>query len=126
LETQRLICFEDRGFCRYYVGVRGSQKPCEWAYFSLETLRLLEKYAGRTVDRNSVRKYAKRNSLILPKYMQKVAWRLMVKAMPREVARFVQSRFGELKISEARYEDLLGEADQYYLEYLKGLKSLPF
>jgi len=31
--------------------------------------------------------------------MRKVAWRLMIRAMPREVARFVQSRFEELKIS---------------------------
>jgi len=34
----------------------------------------------------------------------------MVQTMPREVARFIQSRFSELKISEARYEDLLNEA----------------
>ena len=34
LETTRLVCFSDKGFCRYYVGIRGSQKPCEWAYFS--------------------------------------------------------------------------------------------
>jgi len=33
----------------------------------------------------------------------------MIKAMSKEVARFIRSRFGELKISEARYEDLLGE-----------------
>jgi hypothetical protein len=41
LETTRLVCFEDRGFCRYYVGLRGHNKPCEWVYFSLETLMLL-------------------------------------------------------------------------------------
>jgi len=124
LETRRLVCFYDKGFCRYYVGLRGSQKPCEWAYFSMETLRLLEKYAGEATDRNSVRKYAKRNNLVLPKYMRKVAWRLMVKIMPREVARFIQSRFGELRISEARYEDLLGEADQHYPKYLEKLREL--
>jgi intergrase/recombinase len=45
----------------------------------------------------------------------------MIKAMPREVARFIQSRFGELKISEARYEDLLSEADQHYSKYLEKL-----
>ena len=27
LETQRLVCFQDKGFCRYYVGLRGFQKP---------------------------------------------------------------------------------------------------
>jgi len=44
--------------------------------------------------------------------------------MSREVARFIQSRFGELKISEARYEDLLSEADEYYLNYLKEIMSI--
>jgi hypothetical protein len=35
----------------------------------------------------------------------------MIRAMPREVVRFMESRFWELKMSEARYEDLLSEAD---------------
>jgi intergrase/recombinase len=124
LETTRLVCFEGRGFCRYYVGVRGTQKPCEWAYLSTTTLKLLEGYAGESLDRNSVRKYARRHGLLPPKYVRKVAWRLMVRAMPREVARFVQSRFGELKVSEARYEDLLSEADEYYPKYLSYLGEL--
>jgi intergrase/recombinase len=47
----------------------------------------------------------------------------MIKMLPREVARFIQSRFGELKVSEARYEDLLSEADEYYLKYLNCLSS---
>jgi hypothetical protein len=42
VDTPRLVCFHDKGFCRYYVGVRETAKPCEWAYFSTETLRLLE------------------------------------------------------------------------------------
>ena len=75
------------------------------------------------MDRNSIRKYARRNNLELPKYMRKVAWRLMVKTMPREVVRFIQSRLGELKISEARYEDLLSEADEQYPKYLSYLIS---
>jgi intergrase/recombinase len=48
----------------------------------------------------------------------------MIKVMPREVARFIQSRFGELKVSEARYEDLLSEADEYYSKYLNYLNNL--
>ena len=56
--------------------------------------------------------------------MRKVAWRLMVKTMSREVARFIQSRFGELRVSEARYEDLLGEADKDYLKYLRYLSDV--
>jgi len=47
----------------------------------------------------------------------------MIKVVPREIARFVQSRFGELKVSEARYEDLLSEADEYYPKYLNCSSS---
>jgi len=65
-----------------------------------------------------------RRDLLQPKYMRKVAWRLMIRAMPREAARFIQSRFGELKISEARYEDLLSEADEQYSKYINYLFGL--
>jgi hypothetical protein len=37
------------------MGIRGSQKPCEWTYFPTKTLKLLEEYAGESVDMNSVR-----------------------------------------------------------------------
>jgi intergrase/recombinase len=69
-------------------------------------------------------KYARRNKLLQLKCVCKVTWRLMIRVMPREVARFIQSRFGELKISEARYEDLLSEADQYYSSYLNSLSTI--
>jgi intergrase/recombinase len=50
----------------------------------------------------------------------------MIQAMSREVARFIQSRFGKLKVSEARYEDLLSEADEHYPKYLEHLnKTIP-
>ncbi|RLE63480.1 MAG: integrase [Thermoprotei archaeon] len=116
--TKRLVCFEDKGFCRYYMGLRESEKPCEWMYFSIKTLKTLEDILPRHVNRHQVTKYARRHNLVLPKYVRKISWRLMVKAMPREVARFIQSRFGELRVSEARYEDLLGEADEEYPKYL--------
>jgi len=122
IETPRLVCFEERGFCRYYLGIRGPQKPCEWAYFSAELLGLIKAVAGRRVARNNVHKFTKRRGLLAPKMMRKAAWRLMVRAMPREVARFIQSRFGELTVSEARYEDLLTEADQHYPSYLGLVK----
>lgn len=42
-----------------------------------------------------------------PKIMEKEAWRLMIKAVSGEAA-----RFAGLKIFEARDEDLLTEADE--------------
>jgi len=56
--------------------------------------------------------------------MRKVAWRLMVKAVSREATRFIQSRFGELRLSGARYEDLLAEADEDYPKYLQIVREL--
>ena len=94
------MCFQDKGFCRYYVGIRGIQKPCRWAYLPLETLRLLEKHVRKEVDRSPITRYARRHGLLPPKHMRKVAWRPMVRAMPREEARFIQSLFGELRVSE--------------------------
>jgi intergrase/recombinase len=87
-------------------------------------LRLLEKHADKRIDMRALQRYAKRHGLLAPKYIRKIAWRLMIRAMPREVARFVQSRFGELKVSEARYEDLLAEADEHYPKYLDQLEGL--
>jgi len=124
LEVERLVCFDK--FCRYYLGLRGHQKPCEWIYMSRGTIELLKTLAPKDIDRNSVRRYARRHSLTLPKMFRKVSWRIMVQAMPREVARFIQSRFGELRVSEARYEDLLSEADEYYLKYLEKLEEVQF
>jgi len=123
LITGRLVVFKDKGFARYYVGLREGVKRCEWAYMSLDTLNLINEVAPKRSDKRVVSLYAKRNSLIMPKFMRKVAWRLMIKAMEREVAKFVQSRFGELSVSEARYEDLLTEADQAYPSYLRLLKE---
>jgi len=120
--TNRLVVFRDHGFARYYVGFRDIVKRCEWVYMSLDTLELLKKYAGKGTDRTKISKYAKKHGLLLPKYMRKYSWRVMVKVLGREVARFLQSRFGELKISEARYEDLLGEADELYPKYLTDLE----
>ncbi len=44
--------------------------------------------------------------------------------MIREVAGFVQSKFRELRISEARYEDLLSEVDEHYPRYIEKLREL--
>jgi intergrase/recombinase len=124
IDTPRLVCFEDKGFCRYYLGVGGSIKPCDWAYFSINTLGILMKYASHKIRMKVLQKYVKKHGLLMPKYMRKLAWRSMIQVMPREVARFIQSRFGELKVSESRYEDLLAEADEYYPKYLEYLRSL--
>ena len=48
----------------------------------------------------------------------------MIRVTPREVARFIQLRFEELKVSKARYEDLPSEADEHYPKYLEYISRL--
>lgn len=124
--TPRLVCLEDKGFCRYYLGLREGNKPCEWIYFSRETLTLIVDAGllGKRLRREVVARYAKRHGLVRPKYLRKIAWQLMRKSMGYEAAAFAQSRFGELKVSERRYSDLLEETDQAYPRYLDTLASL--
>jgi len=121
LPVRRLA--EREGFARYYCGFRGSTKPCEWAYMSAETLRTLRELAPADVDRTGFHRYVRRHGLVLPKMMRKLSWRVMVSSVPREIARFLQSRLGELSVSEARYEDLLSEADAAYPKYLEALRA---
>lgn len=45
--SKRLMCFKDKGFCRYCIGLRGSEKPCDWIYFSMETLNLVKSIVGK-------------------------------------------------------------------------------
>ena len=54
---------------------------------------------------------------------QPVPWITDHPAVPREVARFLQSRLGELSVAESRYEDLLSEADAAYPRYLTALRA---
>ncbi|ABN69676.1 hypothetical protein Smar_0569 [Staphylothermus marinus F1] len=122
--NKRLVCFTDKGFCRYYMGLRETTKHCEWRYFSSKTLSLLEEIAPRKISKHLPRRYAEKHGLLLPKYVRKTAWRLMIKTMNMEVARFIQSRFGELRVSEARYEDLISLADQAYPIFLKHLTEI--
>jgi hypothetical protein len=96
-------------------------KPREWAYFSTETLKLLEKYAGRRVVRELVHRYVKRHGLLAPKYMQKAAWRLMVSPCHGRSPASYRAGSGGLKVSGARYEDPLAEADECYPRMVEAL-----
>ncbi|MEM0237670.1 MAG: integrase, partial [Desulfurococcus sp.] len=49
LETKRLVCFEKEGFCRYYIGLKGPEKPSEWIYMSLETAEVLGTIAPKYI-----------------------------------------------------------------------------
>lgn len=89
-----------------------------------KVLELLRRSASSNIDRRTVTRYVARHDLLAPRYMRKVSWMLMVKTMPREVARFIESKFRGLKISEAGYEALLSEADEHYPKYLNNALKL--
>ncbi|RLE45911.1 MAG: hypothetical protein DRJ31_10640 [Candidatus Methanomethylicota archaeon] len=56
--------------------------------------------------------------------MRKLHWQVGKKVIKdKDVVRFIQSRLGELKISEERYGDLLREADVGYPKLMKVLSN---
>ena len=123
--TPRLVCFEEQGFYRYYLGLREGNKPCEWIYFTMDTLNSLYNTSllDKRLRREPITRYAKKHDLLRPKYLRKIAWQLMRKTMGYEAAAFAQSRFGELRVSERRYSDLLGETDEKYPKYTKYMRT---
>jgi intergrase/recombinase len=124
-DSKRLVCFEDKGFCRYYLGLRSGSKPCEWIYMPEELVPMVERYRGTRRSKDPILRYAKRHGLLFPKMFRKINWRILVRTIgDKDLARFIQSRFGELAISEAVYENLLEKADQIYSRVLEDLKRL--
>lgn len=124
-ESRRLVCFDEKGFCRYYLGLRGGSKPCEWVYMPKGLVPMVEKYRGTNRRKDPITKYVREHGLIFPKMLRKINWRILVRTIgDKDVARFIQSRFGELAISEAVYENLLEKADQIYPRVLEDLKRL--
>ena len=121
----RLYCDNEGGYCRAYLGFNRGVKRAEFAYFSLETLELIRRLTPWSVYPRSVQRYAARHSLVRPGLLRKASWQLLIASgVPREIARFLHSRFGEIRVSEAYYEDLVKEADEYYPKYLAHLKRL--
>ncbi len=126
LSTKRLVCFDDKGFCRYFIGLRESNKTQEWIYFSLKTLEMLREKGllGKKIHRKKVWEYAKRHRLLPPKMVRKIATDLMDEALEDRVVLFIQGRLGELRIrpSDAAYRNLLQRSDTQYPNYLENLK----
>jgi len=90
LETRRLVCFEDKGFCRYYMGLRSGSKPCEWVYMPEELVLLIEKHRGTNRRKDPIAKYAREHGLLFPKMFRKLSWRILVMAIgDRDIARFI-------------------------------------
>jgi len=59
--------------------------------------------------------------------MRKVNWRILTQIVSnKDVARFIQSRLGELRIPEARYGDMLSRADEEHPRFLEKLKHLVY
>jgi len=111
--TERLVCFENRGFCRYYLGIH-TGKECEWIYFPSELLSLIDKFKGANRWDDSVSKYAREHRLVNAKVFRELNWQILKKVVDKDVALFIQSRFGELEVSASSYDNLLRDADIQY------------
>jgi len=122
--SRRLVCYEDRGFCRYYLGLGETGKPCEWIWFPMDLLELVNKYGRTKRKRSKVSDYARNYDLLRPKYLRKLHWRIGTRVIQdKDILRFIQSRFGELGIAETRYGDLLTRTDSEYPKLMHVLRK---
>lgn len=84
----------------------------------------MSEWGGESRTSNSVSHYFIKNALLRPKYLRKINWRILVRVIPdKDVARFIHSRLGEVRIGEARYDDLLTTADEWYPKALQALEN---
>ncbi len=120
--TERLICFEDRGFCRYYLGIH-TGKDCEWIYFPHELLPLIEKYKGTKRWDDNVSKYAREHNLVGAKVFRELHWQVLKKVIDKDVVRFIQTRFEELEVSASSYDNLLRDSNIKYPKTVEVLKK---
>jgi len=120
--TERLVCFKEKGFCRYYLGIH-TGKECEWIYFPYELLLLVEKYKGTRRWDDNVSKYAREHDLVRAKVFRELHWQVLKKVIDKDVVRFIQSRFGELEVSASSYDNLLRDADIQYPKAMEILKK---
>ncbi len=60
---------------------------------------------------------------VLSTYVNRIGRSVRKLLRIKDVLRFIQSRFGELKVSEERYGDLLSEADSWYGRLMRVLSE---
>lgn len=119
-DRSRLV--ELDGFYRYPLGMFRSCKQAYFAYFTRETLGLIE--SSGSMSYGEARKMPGRRGVLPAKYLRKFAFHKMVElGIPESVADFIQGRTPRA-VGARHYMNLVRQADQYYPRYADYIRGL--
>jgi len=124
----RLVCFDD--FYRYYLGIKRRNKQAGLIYMSRETYEYFSAIAPVRVTKDMGKKFRKRNGLLNPSDMRKIAEQWM-KSVFSKYPNLLEGDTAEPswcssnlepKVSHRHYDNLRRKADKLYPFYLKYLE----
>ena len=115
-----------KGFNRYEVSSFRGSKQAYYAYFTTETLNLIQKVAGEPLIPQNASHYYMKYGFTAPKYLRKFAFSKMIElGVPESVADFIEGRVPK-RIGAKHYMILVKQADWFYpryAEYVNGLRQ---
>ena len=121
-DTQRLQPVN--GFYRYQTGEFRGTKQSYYAYFTEDSLRLIQDADGEELHRLDTSGYYSRHKMTQPKYLRKFAFDKMIELeVPESVADFIQGRVA-MSVGAKHYMSLARQADKFYAKYAGYLVSL--
>ncbi|MEM1913824.1 MAG: integrase, partial [Thermofilaceae archaeon] len=122
---RELTCFQDRGFCRYYLVWSRGKKRCEWIYFPATLTEYLKMWRGKIGKYDTVRDTLYDYYGVKVKDFRKLFYRVCRDVgVEGAICDFYQSRISGLSIGDLHYDDIVTRADKQYTELAARLSKL--
>ncbi|MEM1961795.1 MAG: integrase [Sulfolobales archaeon] len=124
-DERELTCFQDRGFCRYYLVWSRGKKRCEWIYFPATLTEYLKMWRGKIGKYDTVRDTLYDYYGVKVKDFRKLFYRVCRDVgVEGAICDFYQSRISGLSIGDLHYDDIVTRADKQYTELAARLSKL--
>jgi len=119
----RLICFEDKGFCRYGLFWYRGHKRCDYIYMPIQLAREIEELGRVSINAKAASTYYRKHGVVAPKMLRKLFYQVVVDATSdRELADFYESRIPRA-VGPKHYDDMQRRADREYPRILAVLRK---
>ncbi len=117
---RRLTCFEDLGFCRYYLGIKLGKKRCDYIYYPLFKVKQVE------IDYQHLKDIFHHHGIrfkLLRKWVEQQLTQLAHENnIPLDAVKLILSR--GLSVSGIHYLNTRDWADRLFSIYVKWLKEV--
>ena len=125
-DREKLVCFEDKGYCRYGLFWKRGKKRVDWIYMPMELVPEIERfkgyYAGR--DYHNIERILEKKYGIKLGWFRKLFYRVCKSMMDKELCDFYQGRIGKLSVGDKHYDELLTKCDENYPALVKRINKV--